>query len=201
MSLGAFHFVLTARWRIFFGTPCTSWPRAIRQPLRSATAPMGLTNLADSQHARLKLGNATFAVSCRLIDVSRKMGVPIFLEIPDASLLWLAPRMRSLTRVADFAQGRFHQCQFGTSWKKCTRIAAWRGGCLSRLQRWCHADGKRCSRTGLPHQELSGRAPGGKHWTAIASAYPPQLCRTIASLMIDAAESLRSSTPWNSFKP
>ena len=39
---------------IFLGTPCTSWSRALRQPLRSAPAPMGLTNLTDSQHARLK---------------------------------------------------------------------------------------------------------------------------------------------------
>ena len=53
---------------------------------------MGLTNLTDSQRARLKLGNGTFAVSCRLIDVSRQMGVPFFLENPDTSLLWLAPR-------------------------------------------------------------------------------------------------------------
>ena len=90
------------------------------------------------------------------------MGGPIFLENPDTSLLWLAPRMRSLTRVAVFAQARFHQCQFGTLWKKCTRIVAWRGGCLSKLKRWCHSDGKRCSRTGLPHQELAGRALGGR---------------------------------------
>ena len=162
---------------------------------------MGLPDLTDAQLARLKLGNATFSDSCRLIDVSRNMGVPIFLENPDTSLLWLAPRMRSLTRVADFAQARFHQCQFGAPWKTCTRICAWRGGCLAKLKRWCHSDGKLRSRTSLPHQELAGRAPGGRHWTSIAAAYPSQLCTCIASSMIDAAESLRYSILWNRFKP
>eukprot|EP00959_Pyramimonas_sp_CCMP1952_P397771 8334541-Pyramimonas_sp.AAC.1 len=67
----------------------------------------------------------------------------------------------------------------------------------ARLQRWCHANGKICSRTGLQHQELAGRAPGGKHWTAIAAAYPPALSKAIATSMIEAAESLMVSTLWN----
>eukprot|EP00959_Pyramimonas_sp_CCMP1952_P028807 604127-Pyramimonas_sp.AAC.1 len=38
---------------------------------------MGLDSLAASQVARLKAGNATFHVPCRLIDCRRKVGVPV----------------------------------------------------------------------------------------------------------------------------
>eukprot|EP00959_Pyramimonas_sp_CCMP1952_P177377 3707646-Pyramimonas_sp.AAC.1 len=145
---------------------------------------MGLDSLTDSQRARLTLGNVTLFVTCRLIDVCRRVRVPAFLENPDRSLMWLAPRLISLSRGSDFSSARFHQCQFGAPWKKCTRVVSWNGGCLSRLQRWCHANGRICSRTGLQHQELAGRAPGGKHWTATAAAYPPALSKAIATSMM-----------------
>eukprot|EP00959_Pyramimonas_sp_CCMP1952_P212220 4440781-Pyramimonas_sp.AAC.1 len=162
---------------------------------------MGRADLSQSQRARLEVGNSTFHVTCRLIDACRKVGVPVFLEIPDRSLLWEAPRMLALRRSRDCVEARLDQCQFKAPWKKATRVVAWRSGCLSRLCHRCNASGRICSKSKVPHQELAGRAPGGRHWTSIAAAYPKPLCLAIARTMIDAAEYLRTSLLWSRFKP
>eukprot|EP00959_Pyramimonas_sp_CCMP1952_P300532 6285835-Pyramimonas_sp.AAC.1 len=52
---------------------------------------MGLDSLPPLQLAHLKVGNATFHVSCRFINCCRKVGVPVFLENPDGSLMRGAP--------------------------------------------------------------------------------------------------------------
>eukprot|EP00959_Pyramimonas_sp_CCMP1952_P120763 2524864-Pyramimonas_sp.AAC.1 len=67
---------------------------------------------------------------------------------------------------------------------KPTRISAWLSPSLHSLQKICNCRHGLCSRTQKPHIVLTGKAPGGKNWTALAASYPPRLAQSDAKLMI-----------------
>ena len=184
---------------VFLGTPCTSWSRALRRALRSRACPMGIASseLSAVEQSRLANGNASFLFSCRIIDLCIRCGVPVMLENPASSLMWSAPRMIQLCKKSEHQQAHFHMCQFGTRWQKATRISSWLAPSLLPLCRKCNGSGGFCSRTSKPHVVLSGRAPGGAHWTAIAAAYPPLLAKAIARLMVDGSQRRSLSRLWN----
>ena len=52
-------------------------------------------------------------------------------------------------------------------------------GCLSRY-RCLGAPLGLCRRTGLPHQQLSGKDEDGVFWTKVAEPYPAKLCQLVA---------------------
>ena len=80
------------------------------------------------------------------------------------------------------------QCQYGTSWRKSTRLICSRiDPCsFSRLTRRCVKDRQgRCSRTHKYHIQLRGTHPSGVPWTSIASAYPKSMARNIAFCLME----------------
>ena len=170
------------------GTPRTTWTRALRRPLRDAAEPMGKSHLNDSELARLKVGNATFHFSCRIIARCRALGIPVLLENPQTSLLWTAPRFLSLTSHNDARRSDCHMCQYGTRWRKATRVQGWNVCSLEALSCKCRGKNGICSRSKLPHIELSGTAPGGRKWTSLAAAYPPAFAAAAAAVLVFSSE-------------
>ena len=134
--------------------------------------PMGRSDLTDSEMARLKIGNATFHFSCRIISLCRALGTPVLLENPLSSQIWSAPRLAKLTAGTDSCRSHCHMCQYGTRWRKATRLQGWHVSSMSPLSCKCQSKDGICSRTKRPHIELSGTAPGGRKWTSLAAAYP-----------------------------
>jgi len=184
---------------IMLGTPCSSWSLARRGPVGSGWAPlrspfhiMGLPGLSAVDAARVTLGNRTMAQSARVIRTARKHGVPVVLENPFTSRLFLAPPVRRLASGPDFHRWCFDQCQFGAPWRKRTALWGWGVGHeTQRLDARCAGRKGVCSRSKCPHISLQGRAPGNKLWTAIAQAYPPPLAKTLAELLIHAFQAKR----------
>ncbi|CAK0798002.1 unnamed protein product, partial [Prorocentrum cordatum] len=70
---------------VWLGTPCTTWSRALRKPLRSIQAPMGLADLTESELARLQVGSDTFELSVNVIKTCVRLGIPVYLENPASS--------------------------------------------------------------------------------------------------------------------
>eukprot|EP00959_Pyramimonas_sp_CCMP1952_P211135 4418838-Pyramimonas_sp.AAC.1 len=134
---------------------------------------MGIDGLSSAEASRLKVGNASFHVACRVIGLCASPGIPVFLENPLTSLMWQAPRFVALSRLTSFSSSVCHMGQYGTPWKKPTRICAWHGGSGYHICQKCRPCGRVCSRSQRPHLVLSGKAPGGVHYTALAASYPP----------------------------
>ena len=166
---------------IWLGLVCASWSRARRNtsgkpgfpaPLRSREHLWGLAGLSDRDRERVSVGNRQARWAARLFARSAAAGVPMVVENPLSSLLWLtAPFKRLLRLHSSFV---VHYCRYGTSWRKPTLLLACHLD-LSELSVLCHGRGV-CCFTNSRHQQLTGRSPDGRMWSAIASAYPMPLC-------------------------
>ena len=177
---------------VWLGTPCSTWTRALRSPLRSEQYPDGLPDLTAEQDSKLRVGNESFTFTLRIIRACLKYNVGVMIENPQTSLLWSSPRFQKLLNLKSSTHVVCHMCQFGAPWKKATRVQAWGVGELWELARKCSGPRGLCSRTARPHLELSGRAPGGRHWTSIAAAYPAAFARAAAAILVRTVENKRS---------
>jgi hypothetical protein len=177
---------------LWAGIACASWSRARRgkgyghgfpPPLRDDHEFIwGLMNLSCKDQDRVKLGNKLLRWLCRIIKACILHNVPIVVENPGTSRLWICPPMARLVAQAT-SDIVFDACQFGTDWRKPTRLVCW-GGDLTGLDRRCHASGHPalCSRTHKEHIKLVGTHPDGSFWTAKASPYPLEFCKAFARI-------------------
>ena len=177
---------------VWLGTPCSTWTRALRAPLRTEQYPDGRPDLSTEMQNKLEIGNQSFGFSLQIIRACLRYNIGVMIENPQTSLLWSSPRFQKLLNLKSSTSVICHMCQFGTPWKKATRVQAWGVGDLWELEKKCSGHRGICSRTARPHLELSGRAPGGKHWTAIAAAYPAAFARAAAAILIRTCENKRS---------
>ena len=72
-------------------------------------------------------------------------------------------------------------CQYGCRWRKRTKLLCGNLDAqdVARLEKLCTGRGL-CSRTHLPHLQLTGSNHQGIPWTRIAQPYPTGLCRDLA---------------------
>ena len=173
---------------VWLGTPCSTWTRALRAPLRTEQYPDGRPDLSPDQCSKLDIGNKSFLFSLQIIRACLRYGVGVMIENPQTSLMWSSPHFQKLLNLKSSTSVVCHMCQFGAPWRKATRVQAWGIGELWELAKKCSGPRGLCSRTLRPHLELSGRAPGGKHWTAIAAAYPAAFARAAAAILVRTCE-------------
>ncbi|CAK0834547.1 unnamed protein product [Prorocentrum cordatum] len=139
---------------------------------------MGLpevTHPADVQ--AIRIGNVLAGFCCSIFELMHLLQRPVALENPARSRLWLLPRLK---KAAAWSTSHFvytDMCQWGTPWKKPTRILGDRVS-LHSVARECH--GKLCSRTAKKHTSIHGLAQGGGFKTKAAQQYPPALCKALA---------------------
>ena len=114
--------------------------------------------------------------------------IPFILEHPRTSNIWLLPEVVKLMATPGFAIVDLDQCQFGTKWRKATRLLLYRIDPFNveRLRKRCHRDRcGNCSKTGKPHLQLRGTNEKGQSLTALAGAYPSKLADDIAFCLVD----------------
>ena len=162
--------------------------------LRTSDELMGVRGLSEANQRKVDLGNASLSFTIAIIRLCRKHGIPVGLENPRTSILWLAPPLLPLLRASDCRHHHFDQCAFGTPWRKPTTIALWGGGLCDRLTCRCGGSKGICGHTGVPHVVLAGRDPGAPaRRTALAATYPRKLCDVIADHLISFCQGLESS--------
>ena len=177
---------------IWIGITCASWSRARRgnpnkrgfpPPLRDDTVQgiWGLVNVSDKDQDRIWLGNKLALWTASIIRLAIRHRVPITIENPMTSRLWIFPPIaKEVSRATSVIT--FDACQYGTPWKKSTKLASWNID-LSPLEKRCHRSANWCSATGVPHVKLEGVDDKGEFWTAKASPYPLPFCRAYAHLL------------------
>lgn len=183
---------------VWFGTPCTSWSRARRGPIDSGWGPLrsnnhilGLPNLKPNDQEKVNVGNNTASCTADLIVHGLKHNVPMVLENPATSMLWLCPSLQRCLRT-HCTTFNLDFCQFGARWRKRTKLACWNIPDATSLLQSCSGHGGVCSRTNKHHIVLTGSDKAtGKLWTKIAQPYPSAFCRQAAKVLIAAAEGQR----------
>ena len=179
----------------WLGTICKSWSRARRGPPGSAWGPIrsakyiyGFPNLSANDRSKIITGNATMRQSAEFIHACVTLRIPVILENPATSMIWLAPPLRNQLSVDSCRFISVDQCQFGARWRKRTRLASWHCP-IEHLQKLCSGKKGICSKTSKPHIVLSGASKEhGVLWTALAQRYPEPFSRACAHALFSAAE-------------
>ena len=179
------------------GIPCQSWSRARMQPgglqmLRDLKHILGLPVLKhESERWKIVNGNKAMDFCSRVAHALLGMSVPFIFENPWTSLLWEAPQMQHLRRRKFVRMARADFCQWGMPWRKATGLLCGFAN-VAPIDRRCSGCRGTCSRSGKPHQQLSGVDPSTKQfWTHVAEPYPRGLCTAMVQVMVDATRQLR----------
>ena len=178
------------RW-VWFGFPCWTFSSARRDdggppPLRGIHHKeiWGLPHLAGKERARVDSANKLLMRMHELMKHCEHCLVPFYLENPQRSKLWHHPIIRKWKHHKASQLVEFDYCQFGTDWKKTTTILSvgnlkFNVGKLVKCKLVWHDGCSICSRTGKPHEVLSGfvkGAPKGQYKTNRACPYPEAFC-------------------------
>ena len=173
-------------------TPWTQWGGGMPRALRSGVDLWCLPGLSPSEQRTVEQGNAMAQFTVSVIRLCIELQIPVGLENPLCSRLWLLPELDQLSSLPCAQRVNLHMCQFGAPWMKPTQIRLWNCGPADAARRQCAYRRQRstsgtslCSATGVPHVVLSGTGPCGFK-TSAASVYPVQFCNTVADIMIRA---------------
>jgi hypothetical protein len=175
---------------VWLGTPCTSFSAARKHdglgpaPLRDDDHPAGLPNLSRSDQEKVNLGNRLLDVSINIMQTCVDLKIPCILENPASSRLWLMPKLRAFISRNGAGVDEVHYCQYGTEWKKPTKLLSWGLHSLKSILKLCSGRNGQCSQTGLPHRQLTGRDATGTFWTLRAQPYPMTFCQDLAQHIV-----------------
>jgi len=183
---------------LFFGTPCGSWSIARHGPfgshwgpLRSRKHIMGLPGLPPRDNAKIRLGNATMRQTADPIKLADSMGIPVALENPASSRLFVAPAIAALRRRPSHQDILLDMWQFGAPFRKHTRLACWNTRVdVAGLNRLCRGKRGVCSRTQEPHLVLEGPTRtrmAQKYCYKFAHAVAEHLARSAVDVQFAAA--------------
>ena len=153
---------------VWFGYPCGTFSSARRHdggppPLRGNNGKdiMGLPHLEGKELARVKSANKLLYKMHELMKHCEESRVPFYLKNPQQSKAWRHPLIMKWIKHGAPHQVEYDYCQLGMDWKKPTRVLSvgnskLHTGCITNCKTvW--SDGLSiCSRTGQPHETLSG---------------------------------------------
>ena len=135
---------------------------------------------------KLEIGNACILAALKIIKTLDQHGICSILENPQSSKMWYLPPMVDLQNAAHTTVIVTDFCQWGTKWRKRTRLLADNIELqdLERLQRICRGSNGLCSRTQCQHFQLTGSNSHGVPWTRVAQPYPARLCHSLAHSLL-----------------
>jgi len=176
--------------------PCTSFSVARDRTcvIRTKDSPWGLEGkelFSTNDHIALDKGNAIAVATIQVLEALVAAGTPFVLENPHSSRVWSLPEVVNIEERDDTFVLTCDFCQFGTSWRKRTKLLFCHCNpkvAQQALGRSCTGTRGCCSRTCLRHQLLSGKAPGGTCWTLIAQPYPKLFAKGLAHTLIAAVQ-------------
>ena len=181
-------------WAIHLGTPCSSFSRARDRPggpppLRSNQEPWGKNDLKSARdRAKVRVGNILAKFSFCIFGLCHRMQLPVTLENPHTSRLWILPICQNLMKRSSITFAYTDFCMDGTPWRKRTGILA-SGVQCDMFIRHCKGTNGCCMRTKQKHMHLCGSNAQGVFYTLIAEPYPRALCNRWATAVDHAIAS------------
>ena len=186
------------------GFPCCSWSLARNRPngpatLRTAEHVMGLPDRLPHDQAAIELGNAQVQFIARVIRACQAMRTPALFENPWSSWAWKTSLLIAARSLPGVRLVRTDQCLWGAPWRKATGLLAVWCDTLP-LERVCRTRGV-CSRTGKPHEILSGKDETGVFKTFRAESYPRPLALAMAQCIRRSRLTLEAENLGKVFDP
>ena len=197
---------------VFSATPCNSMSKARRAPawskmphkLRSPEQPHGIKGLSAKDAATLSNGNCLSKRANAIIRRACERGIPGMEENPWNSYLFQCHGREKRDKDPRYRTQILDQCQYGANHKKRTRIDMWKCPDLYLFRDFAKTcSGTRvCSRTGRPHERLTGLR-NGAFLTTAAAHYPTGLSQHIAEYLNGAIDQTYMDRyekwlfPWN----
>jgi hypothetical protein len=157
--------------------PCNTWSSARRggkgpPAIRDAQHFWGLPGVRPHDQVKLDAANLQYRYALELIDESLKLKIPGYMENPKTSMLWNGDGIQALIRDGKAWLAETDLCQYGTAWKKGTRMLMWGMPAGAFHLPKCRGPKRGiCGKTGEGHLVLRGVA-GGKFLTGQAQVYP-----------------------------
>ena len=165
------------------GPPCSSWSMMNQSVSRTHSDPWGVSGQpSPGAFEKVKVGNRCARAALRIIRDCNKFNLPWALEHPRSSRLFWTREFQNLMQQDNVIVCDLDQCQFGTPWRKSTRVLVGNvpeQDCIYLFKKCFSGRDRCCSRSGKRHVILQGKHPSGQNWTAIAAAYPRKLSEAL----------------------
>ena len=173
---------------LWLGTPCTSFSRARERgpggAIRSQLFPCGLPEVSQKDKEKIRVGNILVRFSTSIFEEARRRGIPVALENPWTSRLWMMPGIQRLLKLKDVRWRKLDFCAYRMPWQKRTGLM-YANVDLSPACVCCTGRGV-CSFTNRPHVILKGCDEQGRVRTLVAEPYPRPLCNVLATCFVNA---------------
>ena len=146
----------------------------------------GIDGLTGKDAELVRVGNIIIRRVCKLIKSLISQNKAGYLEQSQNSIAWkvIDILLRKEILQGSIAFHDFDMCQYGTSWRKRTRVMRFGPHRDCVHLRFCSSKNGICSRTHLPHEILEGTVNGV--WkTSIAQVYPYAFVRSLLSELCD----------------
>ena len=166
---------------VFIAFPCSTWSRARTDPIRFAWCIDGRPDLSGIDLRRARFGNLTLRATRCFIRACLRSQTPCLAENPVNSMAWMQPGLKRLINHRFCHLHTLDQCQYGTSWRKRTRIASWFAPPPANPHHLCPSRRGICT-TGRPHKILRGG-----NLTSLAQKYPKDLSVFLAKWLCNSA--------------
>ncbi len=171
---------------VWMGTPCNSWSRARRWdgrgpgPLRDDHQfLMGYHDLPPHDLEKIRLGNRLMRFSAKVYRVCLRLSIPVAIENPRTSRLWLASPIKHLVSHRGCHVDFHDYCQDGKQWRKRTQVLFSHVDLRSSCRK-CTGTRGWCSKSGERHCQLQGSS-NGRFLTLIAQPYPTNWCNRLST--------------------
>lgn len=154
------------------GPVCSSFSRAVRPPVRSASEPWGVKRMTATMRSKVEQGNNFSSWLAMFVEQCCNRGLVVIIENPHLSYLWWMPEWKRLANRPDLDFYLTDYCRWQMRRRKRARFF----GNFSLVGSNCLC---RCE---TPHIQLKGYSNLYKmSWTRVAEPYPTSLCRHLAA--------------------
>ena len=200
--------VSSGRYNVVVASPpCSTFSRARSNdggpsPLRSMRYPRGLPWLRGAAKASVMSSNVLVDFTAAVLRVQAKQGGVIILEHPEdlgrqrrserrghiPASIWRWPQVTSLLKLPDVVWGAFYQQDYGTTYRKPTRLLT----NLRHPEKIITVGDAKFDTEGYYEgplvwreagEVLKGQTVTGSFKTAEAAAWPPGMCSTLADMI------------------
>ena len=169
---------------LFIAPPCGSASRARSiplkrkspgdpRPLRSDKHPNGLPNLLVVDRIKVSKANKLYHLTARLVQWATEQGCLFCVENPQFSYFWQTTFIQSIIHLMQFTT--FQSCMYGSMRPKRTMLGH-NAVEFNIINRMCVGESPEHK-----HEKCGIHAPSQRFATALETAYPTILARTIAA--------------------
>jgi len=140
---------------------------------------MGLASLCERDRQKVNNANTILREAVKFVKFCIDKNIPGYIENPKSSRLWKTRAIQRLLKHHCTKLVDLDMCQYGTPWKKPTRLLVFCRHADQVNFQCCAPKKGLCSATHKSHVQLSGMIASGGFQTKQAQRYPRKFAESI----------------------